>query len=144
MCSATQYGFRRVRSNDDVKDGAARKSLTGPGKPYWNTPEGSTGGIAGTRGSSRNTGTGTGAGGAGDVLDGPFDVDRVDVVATVVCASVCFLCDPPKPIKAAVVAAPTAADAPATRARVNFDMTFADSNMQQDELQQRYMIATSS
>lgn len=42
MCSATHAGFRVLRSYDDVREAAGRRSLTGPGKPYWKRPFGST------------------------------------------------------------------------------------------------------
>lgn len=61
MCSATHAGLRVRRSYVDVRDAAGRRSLTGPGKPYWKMPLGSTGGlraaageeIAGTDGDGR-------------------------------------------------------------------------------------------
>ena len=85
MCSATQCGFRLARSKEDVRDGAARRSATGPGKPYWNTPEGSTGGTAGTFGSSLRIGTG----GGGVVRVGSFEM--VVVVVVIVCVSCALL-----------------------------------------------------
>ena len=51
MCSATQCGFRVARLNDEVREEPARRSATGPGKPYWKRPFGSTGFVkAGTAG----------------------------------------------------------------------------------------------
>ena len=88
MCSATQCGFLLARSKDDVRDAAARRSLMGPGKPYWKTPDGSTGGIAGTLGSSLRIGTG----GGGVVRDGSFEI------VVVVVATVCVSC-PLRPLK---------------------------------------------
>lgn len=78
MCSATQWGFRRARSKEEVREGAARKSAIGPGKPYWNTPEGSTGGTAGTLGSSLRIGTG--GGGVVRVAFGEVVVGEVEIV----------------------------------------------------------------
>lgn len=76
--------------------------------------------MAGTLGSSR-TDTGTCSGGPVRVAPG---VDMVVDVVVIVCDSSCFL-GPLRPYNAAVVAAPTAADAPATMARVNLDMSLA-------------------
>lgn len=112
ICSATQCGFLVILLYDEVSDGAWRMSETGPGKPYWKTPAGSTGGMKGGLGSSRVIGTG----GAGPVLVGD--------AALAVMVDVCSF-DLPMPNSAAVVAAPTAAEAPATMAMVTFDM-FAD------------------
>ena len=42
MCSATQAGLRVRRSKEDVREFAGRRSATGPGKPYWKRPLGST------------------------------------------------------------------------------------------------------
>ena len=81
MCSATQCGLRRARSKQEVREAAARRSATGPGKPYWNTPEGSTGGTAGTLGSSRRIGRG----GGGVVRVGSLEM--VVVVVDTVCVS---------------------------------------------------------
>ncbi len=114
MCSATQCGFRRARSKQEVREAAARRSETGPGKPYWKTPDGSTGGMAGTLGSSRRMGMG----GGGVVRLGSLEI--VVVVVEIVCVS--WLLLPLMLYSAAVVAAPAAADAPAMRARVNLDM----------------------
>ena len=81
MCSATQWGLRRARSKQEVKAPAARRSETGPGKPYWKTPEGSTGGTRGTLGSSRRMGRG----GGGVVRVGSLEI--VVVVVEIVCVS---------------------------------------------------------
>lgn len=94
----------------------------GPGKPYWNMPDGSTGGTRGTFGSSRRIGTG----GGGVVRDASGGI--VIVAVGIVCIS--RPRRPPIPKSAAVVAAPTAADAPATIASVNFDMAFAGGGVQ--------------
>src|SRR5689334_20545927 len=45
MCSATHAGFRVRRSKEEVSEGAGRRSFTGPGKPYWKRPLGSTTGV---------------------------------------------------------------------------------------------------
>lgn len=84
-------------------------SDTGPGKPYWKTPAGSTGGMKGGFGSSRAIGTGGGG------------VDLVGNGVVAVMVGVCSL-GLPMPNRAAVVAAPTAAEAPATMAIVTLDM----------------------
>ena len=89
MCSATQCGFLLARSKEDVREAAARRSATGPGKPYWKTPAGSTGGTAGTLGSSLRMGTG----GGGVVLDGSIVVDMG--VVGIVLVSCCLLPDTP-------------------------------------------------
>jgi len=125
MCSATQCGLRFARSKAEVREAVERRSLTGPGKPYWKTPEGSTGGMKGTVRSSRRTGSGRG--GAGVVRVAPGEVTVV-VVVVIACTSSGLL-RPPKPYRAAVVAAPTAADVPATIARVNLDMLLAGGGM---------------
>lgn len=59
-----------------MRDGALRMSATGPGKPYWKTPAGSTGGRAGSRCERGIGAAGTGTGGAGAVRD----VVEVEVV----------------------------------------------------------------
>lgn len=117
MCSATQCGFLVVRLKDDVRELAFRISDTGPGNPYWKTPAGSTGGMMGTLGSSRVIGIGAGGGGIVRVAPG---VATVVVVVAIVVAGDSFLL--PRPNRAAVVAAPTAAEAPATTAMVNLDI----------------------
>lgn len=71
----------------------------------------------GTFGSSRVIGIG--AGGEGVVRVAP-GVATVVVVVAIVVAGDSFLL--PRPNRAAVVAAPTAAEAPATTAMVNLDM----------------------
>lgn len=115
MCSATQCGFLVVRLKDEVSEHAFRISETGPGKPYWKTPAGSTGGWRGTA----LRGSGTGAGGGG-VVRVALGFETVVVVVAMVVAGDSFLL--PIPYRATVVAAPTAAEAPATTAMVNLDM----------------------
>lgn len=100
------------RSYDEVNEAAGRRSATGPGKPYWYRPLGSTG-VKGT--GAFEIGAVTGTGGAGIVED---EVETVVVLVAIdgVCAG--FL----GPYSAAVAAAPAAAPPTATRARVNLDM----------------------
>ena len=107
---------------------AERRSLTGPGKPYWKIPDGSTGGIMGPGmvGSSWRT---PASGRSTPVRVALGIVVVVGVVVVVASFGVCLL-DPPNPYIAAVVAAPTAADAPATMASVNFDMLLAGDGIQ--------------
>lgn len=65
MCSATHAGFLVRRSKEEVRDAAGRRSATGPGKPYWKRPLGSTGGGC-FRAAAAGEGTaGTEDGGAG-------------------------------------------------------------------------------
>jgi len=45
MCSATQVGLRRRRSKEETREARVARSATGPGKPYWKSPAGSTGGA---------------------------------------------------------------------------------------------------
>ena len=56
MCSATQDGLRVRRSKEDVRALTGRKSATGPGKPYWKRPFGSTGGVMAVMGLDMGTG----------------------------------------------------------------------------------------
>lgn len=79
MCSATQLGLRVVRLYEEVREEALRRSETGPGKPYWNRPDGSTGAAA-ARALGSIAPMGTGAGGEGGVFAGLVMV--VEVVAT--------------------------------------------------------------
>lgn len=66
-----------------MREGALRMSETGPGKPYWKRPAGSTGGGMGNEPSLGSpNGMGTGAGGA--VREG---VEAVVVVVVVVMVS---------------------------------------------------------
>lgn len=46
MCSATQDGLRVRRSKALVRERVSIWSATGPGKPYWKSPAGSTGAVA--------------------------------------------------------------------------------------------------
>jgi hypothetical protein len=92
-----------------------RRSDTGPGKPYWKRPEGSTGATAAAAALGSIVPTAMGAGGRGAIFEGTAMVGEVAVTAWVVS---CLLA----PKNTAVVAAPTAAEAPATAARVNLLM----------------------
>jgi hypothetical protein len=67
-----------------------------------------------------------GAGGGGSVREAAEAVVVVAVVVVVVVVSLGF----PLPNKIAVVAAPTAAEAPATTARVNFDIAGGGGGIQ--------------
>ena len=89
----------------------------GPGKPYWKRPEGSTGATAAAATLGSIVPMAMGAGGRGAVLEGTAMVGCVDVLAWTT-GSCCLLV----PKNAAVVAAPTAAEAPATAARVSLLM----------------------
>lgn len=53
-----------------------RRSLIGPGKPYWNTPVGLTGAMISLR---RGIGRGAGAGGEGDTGVETFEAEGVVV-----------------------------------------------------------------
>ena len=59
ICSATHEGFLSRRSKDDIKEGRSAKSLTGPGKPYWNIPAGFTGDVGDSGALGRLPGPGT-------------------------------------------------------------------------------------
>ena len=89
-----------------------RRSEMGPGKPYWKRPEGSTGAAA-ARALESIAPIGTGVAWGDSAFAGTA---VVGVVAVTACEGSCRLL---MPKMAAVVAAPTAADAPATAARVN-------------------------
>ncbi len=80
MCSATQAGFLVRRSKDEVVESVGRRSLTGPGKPYWKTPVGLTGGRRSLR-SGVGRGAGTGGGGRVEVAVG----DTVGVADSLRC-----------------------------------------------------------
>ncbi len=108
MCSATHAGLRVLRSNAEVVDRVGRRSDIGPGKPYWNSPEGLTGVIK----SFLDRGTGNGA--AGFV--------GVGTVVVEVGGSVGTLRSRRDEKNAAEAAAPVAADTPAMMARVVFDI----------------------
>ena len=86
------------------------RSLTGPGKPYWKTPLGLTGGMISLRECGREPGRGAG---------GPVEVGMGVVVGMGALRSFW------EAYIAAVVAAPVAALMPAIMARVVFDMLFA-------------------
>jgi hypothetical protein len=118
MCSATQLGLRVVRLYEEVREEALRRSDTGPGKPYWKSPEGSTGARAAAALGSIVP-IAMGEGGRGAVFQGTAMVGDVAVTA---CAGSCCLLAPKN---TAVVAAPTAAEAPATAARVSLLMVAA-------------------
>ena len=109
MCSATHKGFRVRRSKADVVESVGRRSEIGPGKPYWKSPLGFTGGTS----SLRDRGGDAGTGGREDVV--------VEGVETVGEAEVALSRLRLEKI-AAVVAAPAAADIPATTANVAFDI----------------------
>ena len=109
MCSATHKGFRVRRSKADVVESVGRRSEIGPGKPYWKSPLGFTGGTS----SLRDRGGDAGTGGREDVV--------VEGVETVGEGEVALLCLRLEKI-AAVVAAPATADIPATTANVAFDI----------------------
>ena len=56
------------RSKEDVSEAAGRRSATGPGKPYWKMPLGSTGLWAATAGYGIPETGGRGAGRGGPVV----------------------------------------------------------------------------
>ena len=99
-----------------------RRSETGPGKPYWKRPEGSTGATAAAATLGSIVPMAMGAGGRGAVLEGTAMVGCVDVLAWTT-GSCCLLV----PKNAAVVAAPTTAEAPATAASVSLLMAAAEN-----------------
>lgn len=111
MCSATHDGLRVRRSKAETVERVGRKSAMGPGKPYWNRPEGSTGGMIALGGR-----TPTGAGGKGDVGVGRSRLGTVEVDGG----------EGVRPgreeNRAAVIAAPDAAEQAAMIAMVVFDM----------------------
>ena len=95
-----------------MSEAAGLRSATGPGKPYWKRPFGSTSGCL-----AANAGEGTpGVGAGGAVRDGAPVVVVVVVVITGGGVSFFVL------YRAAVAAAPVAAPAAAMRANVTFDM----------------------
>lgn len=108
MCSATHEGFRRRRSKEEIRACRVARSATGPGKPYWKRPAGSTGDMI----SPAGIGTGIGAG-----------ADVVEVAETVVAETkgAGFFSDRVEYI-AAVIPAPVAALAAAIIAKVVLDM----------------------
>jgi hypothetical protein len=60
MCSATQEGLRSRRSKEETRAFRVARSAIGPGKPYWKSPAGSTGGIISFPAIGRLAGTGAG------------------------------------------------------------------------------------
>lgn len=60
MCSATQEGLRSRRSKDETSAFRVARSAIGPGKPYWKSPAGSTGGMISLPAIGRLVGTGAG------------------------------------------------------------------------------------
>lgn len=112
MCSATHAGFLVRLSKADVVDRVGCKSLTGPGKPYWKKPDGSTGGMMALEGKGD---IGTGGWGVVDVGE-PTTVDTGDVET--------FRSRVEK--RAAAAAAPVSADTPATTAKVVLDISPGD------------------
>ena len=88
------------------------RSLTGPGKPYWKRPHGSTGAKISFAVRIGPPGRGIG----GDVVVGWSVVVGVVMLVTFRAVEVEYI--------AAVAAAPTAAPAAAIRANVVFDMMF--------------------
>ena len=109
ICSATHKGFRVRRSKEDVVESVGRKSEIGPGKPYWKSPLGFTGGTSSLRGRGGDAGTG----GREDVV-----VEAVETVGEGGVALSRLRLEK----MAAVVAAPAAADIPAITANVAFDI----------------------
>lgn len=111
MCSATHEGLRSLRSKDETRACRVARSATGPGKPYWKSPAGSTGALI-SLGINGN-GAGTGAEALVVVVD-------VDIVFWTVIARV-FFSERVEYI-AAVRPAPVAALTAAMIARVVFDI----------------------
>jgi len=97
-----------------------RRSETGPGKPYWKRPEGSTGATAAAATLGSIVPMAMGEGGRGAALEGTAMVGCVAVLAATTGS-----CCRRAPKNAAVVAAPTTAEAPATAARVSLLMVAA-------------------
>lgn len=117
MCSATQLGFRVIRLKDEVRGREARRSDTGPGKPYWKSPAGSTGfWTTGTTGALAGSGVG---GVIGE------DVAILDVVEGSVGGKGCGF-DLDEPNMSAETLAPARAEAPATMAKVVLDIVVED------------------
>ena len=113
MCSATQKGFLVRRSKEEIRELRVARSATGPGKPYWKSPAGSTGGLAAVgRGRAPGAGAGTGTVEVAGVL--------VDGVVGVGCLF--FLSGVARDMLAAVMAAPVAALTAAIIAKVDFDI----------------------
>ena len=112
MCSATHAGFRRRRSKEEISAWRVARSATGPGKPYWKRPAGSTGDMISLAGSA--TGTGVRA----EVVD----VVEMAVEEAIAAAAACAFFSDRVEYIAAVIPAPVAALAAAMRARVVLDI----------------------
>lgn len=110
MCSATQEGFRRRRSKEETRACLVARSATGPGKPYWKRPAGSTGDIMSLPG--RVPGMGAGA-------------EVVDVVESAVEDGIAWVFR--VEYMAAVIPAPVAALAAAIKAIVDLDILTRES-----------------
>lgn len=120
MCSATQCGFRVWRLKEEVNDVAVRRSATGPGKPYWKRPLGSTRAFDGVvTGIAAGIGTGTGPV-AVRVAETVVEAGEETVVVVMDVVGGSFSLREEK--RAAVAAAPVAAPAAATMAKVTLDM----------------------
>lgn len=111
MCSATQKGFLVRRSKEEIRELRVARSATGPGKPYWKSPAGSTGAVM-----ARAPGKGTGAGRTADEV-GEGGVESTGV-GLVFLSGVGLASD----MLAAVTAAPVAALTAAMIANVVFDI----------------------
>ena len=109
MCSATQKGFLVRRSKEEIRELRVARSATGPGKPYWKRPAGSTGAVR-----ARAPGKGTGA---GSVTEGEGGVDSTGGVGLVF-----LVVGLERDMLAAVTAAPVAALTAAMIANVVFDI----------------------
>ena len=110
MCSATQLGFRSLRSKEETRAFRVARSATGPGNPYWKSPAGSTGGRISFAGMGMLFGTGAG-------------MEVVEVAETVVeDAAACAFFSERVEIIAAVTPAPVAAETAAMIAMVAFDI----------------------
>lgn len=127
MCSATQAGFRSLRSYEETSACLVARSATGPGKPYWKSPAGSTGGIISEIGIGLEAGTGAGT-------------DVVDVAVTAVLdLTACTFFSERVPYIVAVKAAPVAALTAATMANVVFDIVGKNRLKSRNRLQDEYM-----
>lgn len=116
ICSATQAGFRRRRSKEETSAWRVARSATGPGKPYWKRPTGSTGDMMSLAGMTPGIGAGA------EVFE------AVEVVASTVEDTVaCAIFSDRVAYIAAVIPAPVAALAAAIRARVVLDILRRDS-----------------
>lgn len=123
MCSATQEGLRVRRSKALARGRLVTASATGPGKPYWNRPAGSTGDVVARDGASAGD-WGCGAGNEVVVVVVVVVVvgDERRVVEGVLTPNCCwrFLEEYMK----AVTPAPVAALAAAITANVALDMMY--------------------